>query len=149
MIEGIMIWVWLFVFVTAIVVEAMTQEFVSIWFSVGALVAMIFCSFEWMPFWGEIIIFSVISLLSLGLTRPLVKKLTARGTRYTNVDEFVGKRTKLEKEVTKFLPGEIKVNGVIYSAILMEDVEDSISTDSIVEIVALKGNKIVVKKIEE
>ncbi len=149
MIESIMIWVWLFVFVSAIVVEAITQEFVSIWFAVGALVAMIFCAFPWMPFWGEIIIFSVISLLSLALTRPVVKKLTERGTRYTNVDEFVGKRTKLEKEVTKFEAGEIKVNGILYSAILMEDVEETISTDSIVEIVALKGNKIVVKKIEE
>jgi len=63
--------------------------------------------------------------------------------------EFVGKRVKLEKAVTKYDAGEVKVNGIIYSAILMEDVEDTIEQDSIVEIVTLRGNKIVVKKLEE
>lgn len=145
--ESWMLWIWLAVFVLAIILEAVTQDFLSIWFSVGALVAMIICT--WVPFWVELIIFSVVSLVALLLTRPLAKKLTARSVRYTNVDEFVGKRVKAEMEITKFDAGEVKVNGVVYTAILMEDENDTIPVDSIVEIVALKGNKIVVKKIEE
>lgn len=146
-IEDYMLWIWLFVFVLALILEAATQDFISIWFSIGALVAMIVCT--WLPFWGEIIVFSVVSFLALILTRPLTKKLTERAVRYTNVDEFVGRRVKAEKDITKFEAGEIKMNGVIYSAVLTEETEETIPAESIVEIVALKGNKIVVKKIEE
>ena len=126
-IENYMLWIWLSVFVLAVILEAVTQDFISIWFSVGALVSLVICA--WVPFWVEIIIFSVISFLALILTRPLAKKLTERAVRYTNVDEFVGKRVKADKEITKFEAGEIKLNGVIYSAILMEDEEETIPVD--------------------
>lgn len=145
--ESAMLWIWLGLFVLAIVLEAATQDFVSIWFSIGSLICLIVCS--WIPFWVEIIIFSVVSFAALILTRPLVKKMMARSIRYTNVDEFVGKQLKVEKEITKFDAGEVILNGVVYSAILMEDSDESIPNDSIVEVVALKGNKIVVKKIIE
>lgn len=142
-----MVWIWLAIFVIAVIVEAVTQEFVSIWFAVGALVALV-SSFA-LEIWAQILIFSVVSLLALAFTRPLVKKMTERAIRHTNVDEFVGKRVKLDKEVTKYNAGEIKVNGIVYSAVLMEDVEEAIEEGSIVEVVTLRGNKIVVKKIEE
>lgn len=144
-----MVWVWLGVFVIAVVVEAITQEFVSIWFAVGALVSLVTTFVIPEQIWAQILIFSFVSLIALACTRPLVRKMTERAVRHTNVDEFVGKRVKLEKTVTKYDAGEVKVNGIIYSAILMEDVEDAIEQDSIVEIVTLRGNKIVVKKLEE
>ena len=111
-IEEYMIWIWLAVFVITVSAEAATQDFVSIWFAVGALIAMAICYF--VPWYVEIIIFAVISLTSLILTRPLVKKFMDRTTRYTNVDEFVGKKTILEKTVSKFEAGEVKVNGIIF-----------------------------------
>ena len=146
-VENIMIWIWLGVFVITLIAEVSTQAFVSIWFSIGALVAMCICYF--VPFYVEIIIFSVVSLISLLLTRPIIKKIMDRKTRYTNVDEFVGKRVKLLKDVTKFEPGCVKINDVEYQAILPEDEENKISEGSIVELIALKGNKVVVKKIKE
>lgn len=146
--EGAMLWIWLGVFVLAVILEALTQDFISIWFAAGAIVCLIICT--WIPWWLEIIIFCAVSFVALLATRPLVKKFAGRGTiRYTNVDEFVGKRVKVEKEITKYEAGEVKINGIVYSAILMEDSEETISLNSIVEVVALKGNKIVVKKIEE
>jgi len=144
-----MVWVWVAVFVIAVIVEAITQEFVSIWFAVGALVSLVTTFVIPDLIWAQVLIFSFVSLIALACTRPLVRKMTQRAVRHTNVDEFVGKRVKLEKAVTKYDAGEVKVNGIIYSAILMEDVEDTIEQDSIVEIVTLRGNKIVVKKLEE
>lgn len=143
-----MLWVWLGVFVLAVVLEAATQDFVSIWFAAGAIVCLIICT--WIPWWWlELIIFCAISFIALIATRPLVKKFAGRGTiRYTNVDEFIGKRVMAEKEISKFTSGEIKINGIIYTAILMENEEKTIEEGSIVEVVALKGNKVVVKKIE-
>lgn len=144
-----MVWVWVAVFVIAVIVEAITQEFVSIWFAVGALVSLVTTFVIPDLIWAQVLIFSFVSLIALACTRPLVRKMTQRAVRHTNVDEFVGKRVKLDKAVTKYDAGEVKLNGIIYSAILMEDVEDTIEQDSIVEIVTLRGNKIVVKKLEE
>ena len=42
-----------------------------------------------------------------------------------------------------------KINSIVYNVILPEDDENEIKADTIVEIVALKGNKVVVRKVEE
>ncbi|MBQ9124645.1 MAG: NfeD family protein [Acholeplasmatales bacterium] len=144
--EAYMVWVWLAAFVLAIIIEACTQEFVSIWFAVGSLVSLIINTL--VPIWAEVIIFAIVSFVALILTRPLVKKMTERSARYTNVDEFVGKRVKVNKAISKFIAGEVKINGIEYTAILMENSDEEILEESIVEIVALKGNKVVVKKID-
>ena len=144
--EAYMVWVWLAVFVLAIIIEACTQDFVSIWFAVGSLVSLIINTL--VPIWAEVITFAIVSFMALVLTRPLVKKMTERSARYTNVDDFVGKRVKVNKGISKFVAGEIKINGIEYTAILMENSDEEILEDSIVEIVALKGNKVIVKKID-
>ena len=146
-IEEYMIWIWLTVFVVTVVVEAGTQDFVSIWFAIGSLIAMAICYF--VPFYVEIIVFAVISLLSLALTRPLVKKFMDRTERFTNTDECVGKKVIVEKTISKFNDGEVKLNGITYSAILPEIETEDIEKGTVVEIVALKGNKIIVRKTEE
>lgn len=146
-IENYTIWIWLGVFVLTVILEASTQDFVSIWFAVGSLVA-IAISYS-APFWVELIVFVVISAMALIFTRPLVKKLMDRTVRKTNSDDFVGKRVKVEKEITKYDGGLVKLNGIVYSAILMEEEEKPIPLDSIVEVVSLKGNRVVVKLIEK
>ena len=133
-IENYTIWIWLGIFVLTVILEASTQDFVSIWFAVGALVA-IAISYS-APFWVELIVFVVISAMALIFTRPLVKKLMDRTVRKTNSDDFVGKRVKVEKEITKYDGGLVKLNGIVYSAILMEEEEKSITLDSIVEVVS-------------
>ena len=145
--EQYMLWIWLAVVVSAIILEAATQDFVSIWFSIGALVCLCLCAI--LPWWAEFIVFSVISSLTLILTRPLVKKMMSRSVRYTNVDEAIGKRVKVIKEISKYESGEVKINGIIYTAILLEESEKTIEVDTIVEIVAFKGNKVSVRELDQ
>ena len=92
--------------------------------------------------------FSVITLITLILTRPLVKKMMDRNIRYTNVDEIIGKRVKVIKEISKYEAGEVKINGIIYTAILLEEAENTIKEDTIVEIIAFQGNKVSVRELE-
>lgn len=146
-IENYMIWIWLGIFVFTVILEAITQDLVSIWFSLGSLASM--CVSFGVPYWVEIIVFVVVSSITLIFTRPLVKKLTDRQIVKSNTDEFVGKKVKVVSDVDKYDGGEIKINGIIYTAILPEEENETISKDSIVEIVTIKGNKLVVKKIEE
>ena len=146
-IENYMVWIWLGIFVVTIIVEAATQDLVSIWFSLGSMAAL--CVSFGVPFWVEIIVFFVVSTITLIFTRPLVKKLMDRQIRKTNTDDFIGKRVKVVKEIDKFDGGEVKINGIIYTAILLEEENETIPEDAIVEIITLKGNKVVVKKIED
>ena len=146
-IDNYMIWVWLAVFVIAIVVEALTEELVSIWFGAGALITIPISYAA--PFWVEIVVFAVISVVALIFTRPLIKKLMDRTERKTNVDEYVGKRVKVIKSIDKFDGGEVKLNGIVYTAVLCEEDDTTIPVDTIVEIVALKGNRVVVRQISD
>ncbi len=145
-IENYMVWIWLAVFVISLIVEAASQDLLSIWFGLGSLAAL--CVSAILPFWGEIIVFLVVSTAALIATRPIVKKLMARQTRKTNSDDFIGKRVKCITEIDKYDAGEVKLNGVVYTAILPENQYEPIEKDSIVEVIAMKGNKVVVKAIE-
>ncbi len=142
-IEEYTIWIWLAIFVITIIVEAATQDLVSIWFSLGSLVALAISGFS--AWWVEVIVFLVVSIIALLLTRPIMKKLMQRNERKTNTDDFIGKKLKAISDISKYDAGEVKLNGIIYTAILMEDSYDTILKDSIVEVVAIKGNRLVVK----
>ena len=140
-----MIWIWLAVFVVAFILEAITQDLVSVWFGLGALVCVCISGVtEW---WVQLIVFVVVSAIALIATRPIVKKILARNERKTNTDDYIGQHVKTISNVTKFDGGEVKLNGIIYTAILMEDSDEEILKDEVVEVVAIKGNRIVIKKI--
>lgn len=143
-----MVWIWLGVFLLAIIVESLTQELVSVWFAFGALIALILSAFPSIEWYIQLVVFTVVSILLLGLTRPFAVKLLKNSTRYTNIDEFVGKRVPVITEISKYNSGEVKLNDIIYHASLLEEETESIAVGQIVEIVTFKGNKVIVRKIE-
>lgn len=146
MLDHYMLYVWLGVFVVALIVEGATNELVSVWFAIGALVALPFGFMD--QFWISIIVFVVVSIIALIFTRPVVKRITQRKERKTNVDDIIGKRLKVTSDIDKFDGGEVKLNGIIYTAILRDDDNNTIIKDRIVEVVSIKGNRLVVKEIE-
>lgn len=146
--EYYMVWVWLGLFITTVVIEAITQDLVSVWFAFGAIIALILAAFPAIPWYVQLIVFAFVSLLLLILTRPFAKRLLFNSVRYTNIDEYVGKRVKVISDITKFENGEVRINDVIYSASLLEEETETIKADEIVEIVTFRGNKVVVRKID-
>ena len=145
--EQYMVWIWLILFLSAIILEAVTQDLVSIWFSVGALVSIVLSGFDFVPWYVEAVVFVVVSLTAVICTRPLVKKMLGNASRSTNIDEYIGKQVKVLKEISKFEDGEIRFHDVIYSACLLEEENCVIQVGEIVEVVTFRGNKVVVKKI--
>lgn len=146
--EQYMVWIWLFLFILAIVLEAITQDLVSIWFSLGGLVALVLSGFDFIPWYVETIVFIVVSLTAVICTRPLAKKMLNNAIRSTNIDNFVGKQVKVLKNISKFEDGEVRFHDIIYSACLLEEENETILEGEIVEVVTFRGNKIVVKKIK-
>ena len=137
--------IWLVVFVISIIAEAVTAELVSIFFCAGSLVALIVSFIPGVDWWVEVVLFVVISGASLLGLRPLMKKFLNKEKRATNVDEMIGKRGVMLKGCDETNPGEIKFNGVIWTAINLVDNEEIKENEKVV-IVGVDGNKLIVKK---
>ena len=137
--------IWLAVFVIAIIIEATTAELVSIFFCAGALVSLIVSFIPGVNWWVEVILFVIISGASLLGLRPLMNKFLNKEKRDTNIDEMIGKKGLMIKGCDELNHGEIKVNGVIWTA-MSEDEKVEIKANEKVVIVGVNGNKLIVKK---
>ena len=140
--------IWLALFVIMIIIEASGPALVSIWFSVGALLALIVSFIPGVAWWIEIIVFLVVSTACLIALRPICKRYFKRNTLNTNVDSFVGKRGYVIEDIEDLKPGAVKIGDVSWTAV-PTDKKAKILENKIIEVVAVNGNKLVVKKVEE
>ena len=140
--------VWLALFIVMVIVEASGPVLVSIWFAAGALVAMVVSFIPKVPWWVEVIVFVAVSLIFFFALRPVVKKRMKREEVKSNVDSLVGKRGYVLKEISSLDPGECKINDVVWTAVPADN-DEVISKDSVVQVVAINGNKLIVKKVRD
>ena len=140
--------IWLVLFVSMVVVEAAGPSLVSIWFAFGALIALLVSFIPGVAWWVELIIFVVISVATLLALRPIVKKYIRRNDYKTNVDSFVGKRGYVIEDITYLKPGAVKIGDVSWTAI-PQSMDETIVENTIIEVIAVNGNKLIVKKVEE
>ena len=146
--EAYMWIVWLAIFVLALIIEAFGSEIVSVWFAAGALVALIVSFIPGAAWWIELIVFLVISVTTLLCLRPLIRKLMKRNIVNSNVDEIIHKKGKMIKATDELNHGEVKINGVIWTA-YSADEKTPIPEGAMVEVLAIEGNKLVVKEIKK
>lgn len=143
-----MFWVWLGVLVLTAVLEFATQEVVSIWFTVGAIVPLILAgtgvvSWEW-----QVLIFLVVSVALILSLRRLTKKFLLRNANYrTNVDSLIGKECRMLSRTDFETRGSVKINDVVWTVVAANDV--AIEKDEIVRIVKVDGNKLIVERVKE
>ena len=145
--EAYMWIVWLGIFVLALAIEALSPELVSIWFAAGAIVSLIVSFIPGAAWWIEVIIFIVISATTLLCLRPLIKKFMKRNIVNSNVDEMIHKKGKMIKGCDEYNHGEVKINGVIWTA-QSSDEKTPIDAGALVEVLSIDGNKLVVKEIK-
>ena len=89
---------WLAMIVVAVVVEAMTNQLVSIWFVLGGIAALI-ANLCGAPLYVQWILFVVVSAIALVCTRPLVRKLTHFRRQDTNAGRCVGQIAVVTQEI--------------------------------------------------
>lgn len=142
--EQQMPWIWLCVIILSCFVEFLTSvQLTAIWMSVGGIAAIIadFCG---APIYLQIIIFIVVTAVSLILTRPLAKKLMKFEKTATNADMFIGKTGTVltpingRKEV-----GRVKVMGDTWSAVA--DNDEVIPENAEVYVKSIEGVKLIVE----
>lgn len=135
---------WLVIFLGLVFLELVTVNLVSIWFAVGALASFIVSLYiENVSI--QIGVFVVVSLISLLLTNKFVVKIRGKEPEKTNLDRVISKIGIVTEEITKFEPGEVKVDGKKWSAISTK----KIKVGSKVEILSIDGVKLNVKEVKE
>ena len=139
--------IWLSLFVVMLIIEAGGPALVSVWFSFGALIALLVSFIPGVEWWIQVIIFVVVSAATLFALRPIVKRYYKRNNIRTNVDSFTGKRGYVIEDITFLRPGAVKIGDISWTAIPVNR-DETILENEVIEVVAVNGNKLVVKKVE-
>ena len=135
---------WLVAIIAFAVIEALTPSaLVSIWFAVGALIALI-VSFLTPTVWVQVVVFFVVSIGVLALLRPLTKKYFTPKTSATNADRWVGEVGVVTQRVDNFAAtGQVSLKGQVWTA---RSEDDSVLEDGAhVQVVRIEGVKVIVK----
>jgi len=139
----LMIIIWAAIVAVAFLLEFLMYNFVSSWFAVGGLAALISAPLG--LFWPwQIFIFFVVSFLFLLGMRPFVKRFIKTETVATNLDANVGMMVKLIKDCANGV-AEIEIGDINWKVIC----PDGLKTGEEVEITGAKGNKYIVEKKEK
>lgn len=139
--EGIF---WLVVVVVMAIIEIITLGLTTIWFAGGALVAFLACLLG-ANLIVQIILFVLVSLLLLGFTRPFAVKFINKDRTKTNAESLIGKDGVVLQDIDNLKAnGMVSVSGQEWTARSADDTV--IVKDTVVEIVEIRGVKLIVKQ---
>ena len=141
--------VWLIVCIACIAIEAASPQLTSVWFALGALSALIVSFIKPELWWVQLIVFVVVSAVSLAATRPLAKKLLAKNNEKMNADRFIGEEGVVVQRINNVLgEGQVKSKGTVWSA-RSEDDGVIIEEGAHVKIKRIEGVKVIVEEIRK
>ncbi len=137
---------WTIACVVFLIIEGLTMGLTTIWFSAGALVAII------VAFCGagieiQFAAFLMVSILLLIFTRKIFVNKLRTGSVKTNLDALIGTKALITSEIKAFEVGKIMLNGQEWSAIC-ENRGDSIPVGEEVEVIRIEGVKAIVRPVK-
>ncbi|MBQ3416485.1 MAG: NfeD family protein [Ruminococcus sp.] len=134
---------WLIFTVVMAMLEAATVQLVSIWFAAGGLAACI-TSLITDNILIQIGIFLGVTVLTLVLTRPIVKRIKEKNTQPTNSDKYIGQTGIVLEEIdNEKAQGLVRVGSSKWTA---KSVDNSvIAKDQKVKVLLIEGVKLIVE----
>ena len=106
--------IWLIALIVFAVAEAATVQLVSIWFAAGSLVAFISALLH-APLWLQVILFFVVAIAALVITRPMIKKHLNAQVKPTNADRVIGMACRVTEDIDNIAAtGAVSVQGKIW-----------------------------------
>lgn len=142
----LMIVIWSLVLIATIVIEFETADMVTIWFSVGAIGALIAAALD-QNVVIQIGIFIAVSLVLIVLTRPMTKRFMDKTVIKTNADRFVGMIGTITVEVPIGGRGEVLVDNSKWIA--FSSSEEIIPVGTKVVVQDIVGIKLLVSKVDQ
>ena len=138
-----MFYFWLALVIVLSIIEIATTNLVSIWFVASGILAMIGSLFT-DNILIQIFIFVILGVLFMILTKKVISKIIPNKVK-TNIDRIVGMKGKVIKEISPNKPGEIKVDGKIWTALSKEKIAEGEQA----RILEIDSTKLKVEKIKE
>ena len=133
---------WLIIAIVAFAIDVLTSNFCFMLFSIGAIVAAI-CGALGVPFIMQVVIFAIISIISLMIGYPWLKKIYKGMQKNIPLMEetYIGKIMESEKEIVN--QAQVKVNGEYWTVINEGEV---IHVGEKFVITGIQGIKLKIKK---
>ncbi len=147
MFEMSMTFVWLIIAVALAAIELSTLGLVSVWFAIGAVVAL-FASVFGVGFWTQLIIFIVVSAAIMVTVRPLATKHLNSKVQKTNIDAVVGRKLIVKTDIDNIHgTGKVDMDGSTWLAASKDD-GIVIHAGEEVRVVQVHGAKLIVEREE-
>lgn len=138
---------WLAAFVIFGIVEAATVGLTSIWFALGALMALVAAAVG-AQLWLQIVVFIVVSALALAFTRPLARKCLKGRRVATNTDRVLGQEAKVTEVIDNIAgTGAVYVDGKTWTARSKNGTP--IPSGTLVIVQAVEGVKLMVDPVSQ
>lgn len=139
---------WLAATILMFVLEAVTVNLITLWFALGALAALIAALFG-AQLWLQIIIFFLVTIVTLIATRPLVKKyFNKQHHEPTNADTAIGKICVVTQDIDNVAAtGEAKCLGNTWTARSLTG--EIIKKGSKAKVHSIEGVKLIIEAVEE
>lgn len=138
---------WAVLTVVFFVVEGATAGLASIWFAAGSLVALA-ATFIGAPIWLQVVLFIVVSVVSLIITRPLAKKYVNKKIQPTNADKAIGMVAEVTERIDNIEgTGRASVGGRSWTARSANGAPIEAGTRAAV--ISIEGVKLMVQPISE
>ncbi len=139
--------IWLIIAGVCFILEIATVGFLVFWFGVAALITCLISLFV-PSIIAQTVIFIVLSIILILLSRPFAKKIGRKDNVVTNSNAIIGKEAIVIKEIDGKTGkvGQVKVLGDTWSAIC-EDSNIVIPVDSTVKVSKIDGVKLIVEPI--
>ena len=134
---------WIIVGVAALILDIVTSSFVFVWFSIGAIIAII-ANLLGFSFAVQFVIFVVVSILFILVGYPLVKNTIKRTIAKTPTTEqgYIGREITVDEEVID--KATIKIDGIYWT---VKNEGELIKKGDKVKITGIEGNKLTIKRI--
>jgi membrane protein implicated in regulation of membrane protease activity len=137
---------WLLLAAIFVVIEIISLGLTTIWFAGGAFIAAL-AALAGGNLVIQIILFAVVSIVLLVVTRPVAKKYLDSKTEKTNAEALIGQKAMVLDEVNNLMQtGRAKINGMEWTARSKEDAV-IIPAGEQAEIVEIQGVKLILEKL--
>ena len=143
----IMVIIWVAAVALFLLVETFTLGLTSIWLAFGALgaLAVVLCKG---PLWLQIVVFIVVTIAALIVTKPLAKKFIDSKKSPTNADRLFGVTGLVTEEIDNIKnAGTVSISGQVWTARSMTG--ETIPAGTQVKPVSIEGVKLIVVKEQE
>lgn len=136
---------WVLSLAVLLIVEACTVNLVTIWFAVGALAAAITCFFT-PQFSIQLLVFALVSVAALLLTKPLVDRIRQRRPASPlGLERLIGRRAETLTDLVPGKKGRVRLDGVDWQAVCSEP----LAADTFCTVVSVEATTLVVKPLSE